>query len=217
MGYTTNVVQLEIDGHWTAEEMATMLLHFRDLYDLDLVLKEVSSDWRHVAQRVQEVTHLTPSHSKLKGWLVHPKMPDWSVSSTPLIPSDPEQLSLLLSLLYPEAPLRVSKIQYGSRGSIDLLGVSEALGHIKDLILKPLDYIMTRRQRELENKGRELKNEETELGLQRLRIQNATDFVRLAKEMGYSKAQIRRLANFSDLRQATFINHIKTNKIRGIK
>jgi HAMP domain-containing protein len=64
--------------------------------------------------------------------------------------------------------------------------MGEIVGHVKDLLLRLIDHWSTRRQRALENDRRSLEN-------QQLQVEIAKQFVGLAKELGYSKRELRQV------------------------
>src|SRR5581483_4015272 len=126
------------------------------------------------------------------------------------IPLVSQDLIRISNFLYPQEKLEVQRIQYGSEGFKDLAGIGEIVGHIKDFILKLIEHKSAKRQRELENEEKEIRN-------QQLRIENARSFVALAKECGYSEPEIRSLVHFVDDRQQTLVDLIDTDKIRSVR
>jgi hypothetical protein len=121
---------------------------------------------------------------------------------------DPRDPSAALKLLEPDEQLYVKRIQFGSPGFTDLAGVGEVVGHIKDFLLKIIDLVVTRQQRDMEN-------EERKARVQKLRIENARELVGLAKDCGYSPAEIRQLVHWVDGRQAKLLPFAEQDKIRG--
>ncbi len=91
-------------------------------------------------------------------------------------------------LLEPEERLVVQRVLYGSPGIKDLVGVGEIVGHVKDLLVRLIEHWSTRRQRSLENERRELEN-------QQLQVEIAKQFVGLARELGYTKKEMRQLVS----------------------
>ena len=55
--------------------------------------------------------------------------------------------------------LKISKIDYGSPGIADLVGVGAIVGHIKDFFLQLISLKVTTKQRDLENEERALRND----------------------------------------------------------
>ena len=97
-----------------------------------------------------------------------------------------EDVSLEAKISYPDHELRVLKIQYGSPGAGDLLGLGKIVEQVKDAIFKWVDRKDTKEQRALENDEQGLRNDG-------LRIKNAREFVALNKDLGLTEEQIRPL------------------------
>jgi len=81
-------------------------------------------------------------------------------------------------VLYPDEELEIRRIEYGSPGFKDLAGLGDIVGHIMEFIFRLIEHRSRREKRKLEN--------------DRLRIENAREFVQLAKECGYTEADIRK-------------------------
>jgi hypothetical protein len=90
--------------------------------------------------------------------------------------------------------LRVKRIEFASPGSIDLVGLGEIAGHLKDFVLRLIERSDTAKARELADDRAELEND-------RLRLENARSFVALAKDLGWSETQIRNLMMQVDEKQ----------------
>ncbi|MEW6531015.1 MAG: hypothetical protein AB1473_09280 [Thermodesulfobacteriota bacterium] len=203
-------LHLEIGGRWTVRDMALCLEHTRDLYNLSVVLGIITEDWKDTERFWVEFWHFPPFRKRWRRRVIDSSMLPLLMPWMPAIPSDPEALSRLASYLYPQEELEILRINYGSEGFSDLIGVGEAVGHVKDFILKLIEHWLGRRQRNLDNEKRELKNE-------RLRIENAREFVKLVQECGYSESEIRRLVRWVDERQETFIFLIESEKLIGVR
>ncbi|MBW2045612.1 MAG: hypothetical protein JRI96_12135 [Deltaproteobacteria bacterium] len=206
MDNKTKVIRFEIDGQWRVDDMAQSLSHLRDLYNLRLLLQIQSEDYRDIEEFWHEMHHFPPFRKVLKKRMLYP----WFYPHLPAIPTDVTELSQLSSFFYPEEQFVIRRIEYGSPGLKDLAGIGEIVGHIKDFMLKLIEYYVERRKRNLENAERELRNEG-------LRIENARKFVRLAKDCGYSESEIRKLTSWVDERQETFIILIENGNIRSVK
>ena len=111
--------------------------------------------------------------------------------------------------MLPGDVLEVRRVSYASPGLKDLAGFGEIIGHVKDFLVYLLEFRERRRQLNLENEERELRNDS-------LRIDNARRFVRLRKESVRADAEERRLIQWVDERQQTFIDLIDQQKISGV-
>jgi hypothetical protein len=76
--------------------------------------------------------------------------------------------------------------------------------------LKVIEWALTRRQRDLENQERETR-------VQKLRIENARELVSLAKDCGYSQAEIRQMVHWVDGRQAKLLPLAEQGMIRNVR
>lgn len=109
----------------------------------------------------------------------------------------------------PSERLTVVRVQYGSPGIADLAGIGTIVGHIKDFITDLINRQDSRRHRELEDERAALEND-------RLRIQNAADFVALAKELGFTPLDLRRMTLQVDERQEVLKRLIDEKKLRDV-
>jgi len=204
------ILRLGIDGRWAAEEMGRSLLHIQDLYNLRLIIQVIYEDWRDLERLYDELMHFPSFRRGKRRRLIYPALFSNPYQIPPAIPLVSQDLIRISNFLYPQEKLEVQRIQYGSEGFKDLAGIGEIVGHIKDFILKLIEHKSAKRQRELENEEKEIRN-------QQLRIENARSFVALAKECGYSEPEIRSLVHFVDDRQQTLVDLIDTDKIRSVR
>ena len=70
-------------------------------------------------------------------------------------------------------------------------GVGEIVGHVKDFTIKLIENFSSKRSRNLNDEEHELRN-------QALRIQNAREYVALAKECGFEDSELRQLVHVVD-------------------
>lgn len=166
MKESIEIIRFEIDGRWTAAEMAKSLIHLEDLYNLRFVLQVVHEDWHDWEHFYYELMHFPSFRRSLKRRMLHPALFAGLYPTIPTIPLEPRELSQISNLLYPQEQLEIRRIEYGSPGFKDLAGLGEIVGHIKDFVLAIIEHCSLRKKRNLENEERELKNEQ-------LRIENA--------------------------------------------
>jgi hypothetical protein len=113
-------------------------------------------------------------------------------------------------LIPEQSALQIRRIQYNSPGLMDIAGLGVVIGHLKDFLTKVLEFASTREQRRLENQERALKN-------QRLQIDNASSLVKLAKEAGCTKSEIKELMLWVAARQDGLITLASKGKIRSVR
>jgi hypothetical protein len=209
MNESTEIIRLEIDGRWSVSEMSRSLAHLEDLYNLRLILETMQDEWRDWEKFNMEFMHFPPFRKSFKRRMMSPFPFVYPFLQTPVIPLAPDELSKLSRMVFPNEQFEVRKIEYGSPGFKDLAGVGEITGHLKDFLVVLLDRWLNRKQRKLQDDEREIRNEG-------LRIENARQFVQLAKDAGYSEQDLRGLIRFVDDRQETFIHLIENSKIRKV-
>ncbi|MBM4146789.1 MAG: hypothetical protein FJ240_11055 [Nitrospira sp.] len=209
MNTEKKVLRFEIDGHWTVQHMAQLLSHTRDLYNLSILQQAIYEDWHDMERFWFEVMEYPPFRKTWRRKFLHPGMIPFFPYSTTIIPADTEALSRLTSYYYPDEELELRKIIYGSPGFTDLTGIGEAVGHVKDFVLKIIEHFINKKQRNLENEERELRN-------QKLRLENAREFIKILREGGYTEAEIRKMTNWVDERQDTYIVLVDSGKLKKV-
>lgn len=90
-----------------------------------------------------------------------------------------------------------------------MAGIGEAVGHVKDLILKIIEYVLNSDQRRLENEERELKN-------QKLRLENIEIFIQILRDNGFTGSEVRELIPWFDKRQGTFLSLVESGKLKKV-
>lgn len=206
MNTDERVMRCRIAGSWTAKDMAESLMAFRDLYNIRLGLEVFAEDQRDLEQYLIEFMHFPPLRKRLKSRRLHPLFLQ-ALFTGPSAPIG--DIANVARLVYPHEELKVRKIKYASPGFKDLAGFGEIIGHIKDFILKLVDHFGSKR-------SRHLKDEEHELRNQSIRIQNARDFVGLARECGFDESEIRQLINSVDDKQDPIVRLVQSGKIQNV-
>jgi hypothetical protein len=234
-------IRFNIDGKWSAEDMAKSIMHTDDLYKWSLMFEIVNrkNDKYHFYEEFclsypklyQKATRRKPSLSRrrfleLEKLFVESSYRKPQVGSeimrferenlkniehailTTLLESR-EALSSILDRLYPYKKLEIIRIEYGSPGFQDFLGVGTIVGHIKDFIIAIIEHRAMRERRNLEN-------ERIRQEIRRLQLENAREFIRLATEIGIPYAKLKKHLAWVEERQETFINLIEDGKILSV-
>jgi len=209
MNTSSRTMRINIEGRWRAEDMANSLLAVRDLYNLRLVLEIMREDARDMEHFWLEMRHFPPFRRWMKHRRFHPMMLQMPFLQSPTVPLDSEQLASLADFTLPNEELAVSRIEYASPGFKDLTGLGEVIGHVKDFLIRIIELWCDRDKRRLEN-------EKTEAEIESIRIENAKQFVALAKDCGYSEAELRRITRWVDDRQETIIVLVQSGKIQTV-
>jgi hypothetical protein len=197
-------MRVEIEGSWTAKDMAESLSSLRELYNVRLGIQMIYEDYRDAPDYIYEMRHLLPFRRRryLNPFLLQQAL----IAGSSFTITDPAQISRLIA---PEEELKVRRIDYASPGLKDLAGLGDIVGHVKDFTLKLIEHFSSRRKRELLDEEQKLKNEA-------LRIQNARNFINLMEELGLDELERRRLVGYVDEKQEPLIRLVAEGKIQNV-
>jgi len=122
MERSIEILRLELDGKWSAEDLGQALISISNLYDLRYsleLLREDQRDWEHFYEVLR---HSPPFRhrrwKRLLYWGYGLLALGFPSSFPPVL--DDAQLSQLSRLLEPEERLSVRRINYASPGVTDL-------------------------------------------------------------------------------------------------
>lgn len=200
-----HTLRLDIEGRWNVHEFGCLLVSVSDLYNLRMLVMLSSQ------KRTEPQEHLLDALRRLS--LAKTEM-EINISEQEIlapyvwgggIPLKSSELARVANNILHEDILTVRKITYSSPGSADLAGIGIALGHIKDMIFRLLDW----KKNHIENKISEAK-------LQKIRLENAKQLVDIAKDCGFSSSELRQMISFADDRQEVFIRPIENGKIKSV-
>jgi hypothetical protein len=196
MDRTRKLLRLNVGGKWSARQVSRGIAAIDDLYNLRLLLQLVYED-------VPEIVRKNLSrHGRFPDPFL--EFPYWRLGFQGIQPDK------VLRLVEPSERLMARRLDYASPGMFDLAGLGAIVGHIKDGMMRLVDIYVSRPQRKNENEERGLKNDA-------LRIQNAREFISLAKELGYSEQEIRQLVLWVDQRQQRLGSLIRDGLIIGVE
>jgi hypothetical protein len=204
-------LRFQIDGPWSAEDMGSLFLSLSDLYDLRLLLELFSDESRLIDRYYEEFFHRYPFPSRRRRRFLSLAPFPWEAGLFgAILPTlDEAHLSRLSQVLDPDERLAVQRVRYASPGSIDLVGIGAVMGHVKDFAVKMIERHDNKRQRKLSDERAALEND-------RLRIENARNFVALARELGYTETEIRRLVAHVDEKQEVLVRLIDERKLIAV-
>ena len=206
MNTRERIMRCQIEGDWTAKDMAESLMSFRDVYNLRLGIQIIAEEQRDLEEFAFRFVDTPPFRKLREMKRSHSLLLQALLAQRAVSLNDPFQVS---RLVYPDEELKVHRVRYESPGFKDLAGIGEIVGHVKDFTLKLLDHFTSRR-------SRNLKDEECELRNQAHRIQNARDFVSLARECGFDDAEIRQLVRSLDEKVDPLVKLIECGKIKNV-
>jgi len=112
MERSVQILRLELDGKWSADELGQALISISNLYDLRFLLELLREDQRDWERFYEELTHFPPFRhwwqKRFPYWGPGPWAPGYPSSFPPVL--DDAQLSQLWQLLEPEERLAVRRI-----------------------------------------------------------------------------------------------------------
>jgi hypothetical protein len=205
MDRTVQILRLNMEGRWLADELGSCMSDLSALYDLRMcleLLREDETDWELL---FDELMHFPPLRRRFKRRLLRQQLFPFAPLAAQI---DITKVSTLREYLEPSERLEVRRLNYASPGTSDLAGVGAIVGHVKDFVHKLIDRHDTRRQRELND-------ERAAAEIDHIRIENARSFVALAKDLGYSEMETRKLVTYVDEKQDMLIRLVDQKKLTG--
>jgi hypothetical protein len=178
-------LRFEIDGEWSAAEMALFLGDLNALYVIRFLLE--NEELRR--------ENLFGPWWPYGGWT--PAGPE---------PFSATELRETASRAWQFPILRVSRVEYGSLGSIDILGIGSIVGHILQFVTRVIEIRSTREDRTLDREAK--------------RIANARAFVALAqeaREAGMDPVELRGLLFRVDAVTEDLLPLIDDGKLRSVR
>ncbi|MBB5354007.1 hypothetical protein HNR46_004279 [Haloferula luteola] len=203
-------LRLSIDGQWTAADFAASLTALDQIYSTMAVLRleeEAIHDTEMMYRELREFGPF-PFHPKMMGRhlrrIMRAQIPAMIVPDVRLLKID--DLGHSFQILEPSERLAVTRLQFASPGFKDLAGLGEVIGHLKDFMIHLIDLYSNRRKRNLEC-------DVMEAELNSKRAENAKQLIGIARELGYTKAEMRKLFLHIDKNQEALIQFVSTGRI----
>jgi hypothetical protein len=179
-------LRIEIDGSWSAEDFARMFASVNDIYSVFALVKVERDSAEEMERYFREFEEYYPFPlrrlpRRLRGrFALQQSM--FGVSLTKLI--DGANLARSFESLENDERLMVRRCTYASPGVTDFTGLGQALGHLKDVIIKLIDVKTASRERNIRN---QILEEE----LQAAALKNVREKIAILKELGYTEADLR--------------------------
>jgi hypothetical protein len=208
-----NTFRVEIAGDWSAEDFASFFSSIAYVYSLFAVISIEREGEKDIDPYLSDYPWLYPygplpgrARRRLARLFVRAQR-----GSAPL--SDSEFLKNPSVALTPEEHLRVKRCEYASPGGIDLAGIGQTVGHVKDFILKMVELRTTARERQL-------KDQILEQDLKAAALRNLREEIAVLKDLGYSEAEVRKivtasrpaveaLVNLTERKQITYASELE--------
>jgi hypothetical protein len=189
MKSTTTTVRIEIDGRWSALDMAEFLTDLSLLYDIraGLTLGD---------RRFQKELHWW-----VREWRYGPRRRRPRSEPWPWPPFRPHA-----------EPLQIERIRYASPGLVDVAGVGKVIEELRHFLEKLIDLRAKRKREGLEN-------EVIEEEIKAKRIENARNFIRLvgeARTLDVGEDDVDALLDTINHVEIRLMNAIERGKITAI-
>ncbi len=180
------MLRVEIAGRWSAKDFAEFYGSVNALYSL-FALIEIEQESAYEYERLyREFLDYYPpalSSPRRSRYFLGVQRALTGMGHSPI---DPSKFRDAASLLEEEELLAVRRCEYASPGATDFTGLGQALGHVKDVVLKCVDVFVGRRKRELENALLEEQRDAEAL-------KNVRERINILKSLGYSDTQCRQI------------------------
>lgn len=180
------MLRVNIDGRWSAKDFADFYESVDTLYSLFSLIEIEKESVYEFERFYQEFFHFYPpglsSPRRFRHFLgIQRGMP--AVGNLPI---DPFKFKDASALLEAHERLSVRRCEYASPGVTDFSGIGQALGHVKDVVLKCIDVWVGRRERQLKNELLEHQRDAEAL-------KNVRERLSVLKELGYSDSHCRQI------------------------
>ncbi len=223
---TTSILKLHIDNDWSAEEFAVLFDSMNRLYEFNRILDNSLNQFDENLKKMEDNTvrkrktkiHLQPSQiNNIKSKLISESyrifnspnyLDDYQLYNATLIPAEEASHMAVLFYSRPDlhVPLAVKKIKFGSKGSIDFLGLGKILEIVKDLVVhyfpnKSQKIDMAIKQKEIEEKDQRILE---------MKIENL-------KKIGLSNTEIRTIVGMESFHIGRVLKLEHKNKLIDIE
>jgi hypothetical protein len=205
MDESSQGIRIEIEGRWSADDMGRMLVAIAELYDLRFYLEILRDEEKALERYYFDAFERLPRSRLWRRRIPWAFGPMWGV----LPPLDETQLSRISQLIHADEHIQIRRLSFASPGSVDLVGIGAVVGHLKDLILRLIERRDSKQDRALSVERAELENDH-------LRIENARTFVALARDLGYSDLEIRRMVSYVDNKQEPLVKLVDDDRLQAI-
>ena len=179
------MLRIEIAGRWSAKDFSEFYESIDALYSLFAVVFIEQESAREFERFYRDFLEFYPG----------PKMPrryryflgmQQVLGGGVRTQIDASKFRDASALLEANERLTVRRCEYASLGLTDLAGIGEALGHVKEIIIKCIDVFVTRKERQL-------KNNILEQEVEAAALKNVREKISILKELGYSDTQCRQI------------------------
>jgi hypothetical protein len=179
-------IRFNIEGRWTTHDFSEFFRSVTHLYSLNVLIELERQDNQQLERyymELREFSRMGPLPRRMWRTFARTGMLSDQVGEKLITASS---LDRSFDFLEEHEHLRVRRCNYASPGNIDLVGIGQSVGHLKDLVTKIIDVRVQAPERNLRNEI--LEEERKSAALKNLREQ-----IGILKELGYSEAEVRQI------------------------
>ncbi|MBQ4915320.1 hypothetical protein J8L85_12780 [Maribacter sp. MMG018] len=176
-----NHLRISLNQKWSNVDFINFLTAIQNIYELYILSEEINSmeDFESSFQSNPTKTSLIITYLEQNFMQSDSTMMIRDKTETSIYNNND---SLRLKFLI-KNELQIIRINYASPGFADIGGFGAAIGHIKDLILRIIDFFENRRSNKLDNDRKEIQNDI-------LRIDKTKKIVELLRDINYPESKI---------------------------
>ena len=180
------MLRVEIAGRWNAKDFSEFYDSMNTLYSLfSLIEIEQQSSYEFERLSREFFDFYPPGRSSPRRFRYYLGA-QRALAGGGYVPIDPAKFRDATTLLEDDEQLAVRRCEYASPGVTDFAGMGQALGHVKDIVLKCIDVWVGRRERELKNEILEHQRDAEAL-------KNVRERLSILKSLGYSETHCRQI------------------------
>jgi hypothetical protein len=184
-------LRFHIEGNWTAQDFSDYFASLNHIYSVLAVVeieRQSAHEWEHNLEDFDYMFHkMMRSSKRFRHWLTFQR----SLATGPIHLLDAGNLERSFAVLEKNERLQVRRLRFASPGNSDLSGIGQAMGHVKDIVLKLIDVRVC-------NDERNIKNQILEEERQAAALKNLREKISILKDLGYTESEMRAIIASSD-------------------
>jgi len=178
------MLRIEIAGRWSAKDFADFYESLDALYSVFAVVSVEYDSAREFERYYRDLLDFYPGAKGSRRYRYFlGSQRGLPGGHTPI---DPSKFREAAAFLDEDERLTVRRCEYASPGASDFTGIGQALGHVKDVVLKCIDIHVSRDERKIKNQILEQERDAAAL-------KNVRERLSVLKELGYSDSHCRQI------------------------
>jgi hypothetical protein len=208
-----DILRIELDGDFTPSSLGKLLICIEDIYRTILLLENTSVEYDRDNNESKYVIRrpLPPNEEGEEKTLV------LKIKNNALIPYNLKIIYELTSFFPKRDLLQLTGINYNSPGAADILGLGEILKQIKEFVLEIIKHKSERTKRKLSEMEKAIEIEQKKAQLQKMKLDNAKQYIEIAKELGFDNISQELLKDMLSNKQDTLFELVDNNNITNAK